>query len=115
MYEGIISVLLCLLWDKVTGWRGWSINYVIPVTFAAMNVFYFVMSYADRSKNTQYNIYFIMSLIGTLISVILWLTGAAAPTPFVTIPIGVGISLLIAQFIFRGKRFLSELHRRFHV
>lgn len=115
MYEGIISVILCLLWDKVTGWHGWSINYVIPITFAAMNVFYFVMSYVDRSKNTQYNIYFIMSLIGTLISVILWLTGAATPTPFVTIPIGVGISLLIAQLIFRGRSFLSELHRRFHV
>lgn len=115
MHEGIISVLLCLLWDYVTGWRGWSINYVIPITFAAMNVFYFVMSYVDRSKNTQYNIYFVMSLVGTLITVILCVTGVASPTPFVTIPVGVGISLLIAQFIFRGKSFLSELHRRFHV
>jgi hypothetical protein len=115
MYEGIISVLLCLLWDNVTGWRGWSVNYVIPITVAAMNVFYFVMSFVDRSKNTQYNIYFVMSLIGTLATLILCLTGVAAPTPFVTIPIGVGISLLIAQFIFKEKSFLSELHRRFHV
>ncbi|MBE6598358.1 MAG: hypothetical protein E7638_02825 [Ruminococcaceae bacterium] len=115
LYEGIISVLLCLLWDKVTGWHGWSVNYVIPITFAAMNVFYFVMSYIDRSKNSQYQIYFVLSLFGTLISVILWLTGAADPTPFVTIPIGVGVSLLIAELIFRGKKFVSELHRRFHV
>lgn len=115
MYEGIISILLCLLWDHVTGWRGWSINYVLPLTVAAMNVFYFVMSFVDRSKNTQYNIYFVMSLLGTLATLILCLTGAAAPTPFVTIPIGVGISLLIAQFIFKEKSFLSELHRRFHV
>lgn len=115
LYEAVISVLLCLLWDHVTGWRGWSVNYVIPITFAALNSFYFVMSYVDRSKNTQYNIYFVISLIGTLISIILWLTGAAASTPFVTIPIGVGVSLLIAQLIFRGGSFISELHRRFHV
>ena len=44
MYETIISVLLCLLWDKVTGWHGWSVDYVLPITFAAVNVFYFVMS-----------------------------------------------------------------------
>lgn len=115
LYEAVISILLCLLWDHVTGWRGWSVNYVIPITFAALNSFYFAMSYIDRSKNTQYNIYFIISLIGTLISIVLWSTGAAADTPFVTISIGVGISLLIAQLIFRGKSFLSELHRRFHV
>lgn len=115
MYETIISVLLCLLWDKVTGWHGWSVDYVLPITFAAVNVFYFVMSFVDRSKNTQYNIYFIMSLIGTLITTVLLLTGAAEPTPFVTIPVAVGLSLLIAQLIFRGRQFMSELHRRFHV
>ncbi len=115
MYEGIISILLCLLWDKVTGWHGWSVDYVIPITVGALNVFYFVMSFVDRSKNTQYNIYFIMSMLGTIISGVLLLTGAADPTPFVTIPIGVGVSLLVAQLIFRGRSFLSELHRRFHV
>ncbi len=115
LYEGIISILLCLLWDKVTGWRGWSVDYVIPITIGAMNVFYFVMSFVDRSKNTRYNIYFVMSLFGTLITMILLLTGAADPTPFVTIPVAVGICLLIAQLIFRGKQFVSELHRRFHV
>lgn len=115
LYETVIAAPLCLLWDHVTGWRGWSVNYVVPILFAALNVFYFVMSYVDRSKNTQYNIYFFISLGGTLISVVLLLTGAAASTPFITISIGVGASLLFAQLIFRGGRFVSELHRRFHV
>jgi len=115
LYEAVISIVLCLIWDQVTGWHAWSINYVLPITIGALNGFYFVMSYIDRSKNTQYNIYFIISLIGTLITIILWLTKTAADTPFVTIPIAFGITLLIAQLIFRGRTFISELHRRLHV
>lgn len=115
LYEAIISALLCLLWDQGTGWRGWSVNYVVPLTVGALNAFYFVMSFVDRVKNTQYNIYFVISLIGTAATLVLLLCGVVEAKPFVSIPIGAGVSLLIAQLIFRGKNFLSELHRRFHV
>ena len=54
LYETVISAILCLLWDYVIGWHGWSVDYVLPIIFAALNVFYFVMSFADRAKNTQY-------------------------------------------------------------
>lgn len=115
LYEAIISVVLCVLWDHVTGWRGWSVNYVLPVTTGALNVFYFVMSLVDRSKNTRYNIYFVLSLAGTLLVAVLALCEAVTLSPFVTISVGVGLSLLIAQLIFFGRSFLSELHRRFHL
>ncbi len=115
LYEAIIAAVLCLIWDKVTGARGWSVQYVLPIMFASLNVFYFVMSYVDRNNQPQYNIYFIISLMGTAISIIFVLTGVALATPFVSIPIGVGLALLLAKLVFHGRAFLSELYRRLHV
>jgi hypothetical protein len=31
VWEVFLIAVLCVLWDYFTGWRGWSINYVLPI------------------------------------------------------------------------------------
>ena len=31
--EAVIISILCVIWDKFTGWHGWSVDYVIPIIF----------------------------------------------------------------------------------
>ena len=32
--EAVIISILCVIWDKFTGWHGWSVDYVIPIIFS---------------------------------------------------------------------------------
>lgn len=117
MYEAIISVILCIVWDKLTGWIGWSIDYVLPVTSAALVVFYFIMGITDKKRLTAYAVYLIISEIGIVATAILLFAEIldGISRYFGVISVGIGVTLLIAQLIFRGKNFLSELHRWIHM
>ncbi len=118
MYEAVIVVLLCFLWDKANGWRGWSIGYVLPVVSASLCVFYFVMGIADSRRLTTHAGYFMVSMIGIVITAILLYLGifeGIVARYFAVISVGVGLTLLIAQIVFRGRSFFSELHRWIHM
>ena len=118
MYEAVIVVLLCILWDKANVWRGWSIGYVLPVVSASLCVFYFVMGIADSRRLTTHAGYFMISMIGIVATAILMYIGmfeGIVAQYFAVISVGVGLTLLIAQIVFRGRSFFSELYRWIHM
>ena len=117
MHEAVIVVLLCILWDKVNGWRGWSVDYVLPVVSASLCVFYFIMDFADRRHTTTHTGYFAISMIGIVITgIMLYLEMFAGVAQyFAVIAVGVGLTLLLAQIVFRGRSFFSELYRWTHM
>ncbi len=117
LYEAIFIVLLCIIYDKADGWRGWSTDYVLPVTSASLAVFYFVMGIVDRRRLTTHAGYFLISMVGIAITAVMMFLGmfTGVAQYFACISVGVGTSLLIAQIIFRGKSFLSEVYRWLHL
>ncbi len=117
LWEGVIILLLCLPWDALTGWHGWSWGYVLPVLSASLAVFYYVMGIADSRRLTTYTGYFLITLIGAAAVAVLYFTGnmPGLYAYFAVISMSVCALLLAAQVIFRGKQFLSELQRWAHV
>ena len=95
MYEVIIGMILCIAYDWYTGWKGWSVQIVLPLTVVG--------------------IYFLLTIIATVLVVILVCVGVMHNTMLVTVTTGIGVLLLLAKIIFQGKTFLSELSRRLHV
>ncbi len=117
MYEAVIAMLLCIIWDKLTGWRGWSTDYVLPVMSGALVVFFFVMGIVDRSRRSSYTGYFIIGEVGIVITTVMLLMNRMEGVAryFGAIAVGVGVILLLAQIVFRGKTFASELYRWIHM
>ena len=115
MYEVIIGMILCIAYDWYTGWKGWSVQIVLPLTVVGMNLLYFILGFVDRKHQTDYGIYFLLTIIATVLVVILVCVGVMHNTMLVTVTTGIGVLLLIAKIIFQGKTFLSELSRRLHV
>lgn len=115
MYEVIIGMILCIAYDWYTGWKGWSVQIVLPLTVVGMNLLYFILGFVDRKHQTDYGIYFLLTIIATVFVVILVCVGVMHNTMLVTVTTGIGVLLLIAKIIFQGKTFLSELSRRLHV
>lgn len=117
LWEGIIAVLMCLPWDWTTGWHGWSWGYVLPVVSAGLAVFYFVMGIADSRRLGTYAGYFLITLCGTAAVAVLYFTGhmTGLAAHFGLLSMAVSLVLLLAQVIFRGKHFFSELGRWVHL
>ncbi len=117
MYEAVLSMILCIIWDKLTGWIGWSIDYVLPVTSAALVLFYFIMGIVDKRRLTAYVGYLVLSEIGIAATTVLLFIGVfdGISIYFAALSVAVGLTLLIAQMIFRGKSFFSELYRWLHI
>jgi len=117
MYEAVIVVVLCIIWDKANGWRGWSVDYVLPVVSASLCIFYFVMGIVDSRRLTTNAGYFVISMIGVVITAVLMYLGVfeGIAQYFAVIAVGIGLTLLIAQIVFRGRSFFSEVHRWIHM
>ena len=117
LWEGVLAVILCLLWDRLNGWYGWSFGYVLPTVPAVLAVFYFVMGIADSRRLGTYAGYFLITLCGTAAVAVLYFTGhmTGLAAHFGLLSMAVSLVLLLAQVIFRGKHFFSELGRWMHV
>lgn len=117
MYEAVIVILLCIIWDKANGWYGWSIDYVLTAVSATLCIFYFVMGIVDSRRLTTHAGYFMISMLGIVTTAVLMYMGSfdGVAQYFAAISVGVGLTLLIAQVIFRGRRFFSEIYRWIHM
>ena len=104
-----------VMYEVIIGWKGWSVQIVLPLTVVGMNLLYFILGFVDRKHQTDYGIYFLLTIIATVFVVILVCVGVMHNTMLVTVTTGIGVLLLIAKIIFQGKTFLSELSRRLHV
>ncbi len=115
LYLAIISLAVCIWLDYQLGWRHWSVNYVLPIMSSSLTIFYFVLSLADRKNASTYGIYFLMSMVGPLLTSILYLTGVIYVRYFAVFGTAICVGIFFFQLIFRWKSFSSELTSRFHL
>lgn len=110
----IISVL-SFGWDWLTGWRGWSLNFVIPIVCSVALLSLAIIAKVMRMPPGDYIAYFTIDIVFGIIPLVFYLTGLVS----ITIPSVVCISLsvlsLAALIVFEGKDMMQELAKRFHV
>ena len=115
MYEGVIVALLCIIWDHLTGWHGWSLNFVLPIVGGVLEVFFFVLCITVREKHSAYGIYFFLSSVWCAVVFLLAAFGVITYWLPTEIAVMAAFGLVCALILINGKAFLSELYRRFHV
>lgn len=110
----IIS-LLAIFWDWKTGWRGWSLDYIIPITsMAAMIVMYVIAKIMNLSIRDYITYTLIDGLFG-IIPILFMLFGWINVIYPTIICVALSIISLSAIFIFHGKDIKVELDKRMHI
>lgn len=115
MYAAVACVLISLALDLLTGWRGWSLNFVLPILGGGLESFFFALCVSVRGKHSAYGIYFFLSSLWVATVLILAFTGVITlwlPTLVATLLAAILMVILTAL---QGRDFLSELSRRFHI
>jgi hypothetical protein len=115
LYQVVLLAVFALLWDLFTGWRGWSLDYVVPILCFGAILVMAVMIKVMKQFISDYLIYFVMDAVFGIIPVIFLLTGIInVPLPTVICVAGSIISLA-SLWVFSGKHLWEELKRRLHL
>ena len=111
----IIVTVGSILWDVFTGWKGWSVDYVVPLAALVNLLSMVIISAAGRLELSEYLFYLVQAGVFGLLPFVLLAAGAASvPYPSV-ICSGVSLLLLTGLIIFKGKELVGEAKKKFRV
>lgn len=115
VWQVIIISVLSVFWDYKVGWKGWSLDYVIPIACVSAMIIMYVTAKVMKLSTRDYITYaFLAGVFGIIpiLFIIFNLVNIVYPS---IISIGFSIILLSAIFIFQGKDIRSEITKRMHI
>lgn len=114
-WQVAIIVLLAIFWDHWIGYKGWSLDFVLPITCVAAMI---VMSVTAKIMNLairDFIIYLLLDgLFGILPVIFLALNIITVKYPSI-VCVTVSVISLTAVILFKGEEILEELNKRMHV
>lgn len=113
--EAVLISILCVIWDSMTGWRGWSVDYVIPIIFSWAMVGLFVATKILKIRMPDYVFSFVICIFFGLAPFILCITGVTKILIPSVICIAISIISFITLLLYDGKELLLTLSKKFHI
>lgn len=110
-----LAVVLLLGVDYLTGYRKWSLDYVLPAGILVLDLALFVLTLANRKGWQSYLMPQLLMVILSLIPVILRETGIIQVPYLVWTALAASCFLFLGTLILGDQRARTELKRRFHI
>ena len=115
MWQLVIGTVFCILWDWVTGWRGWSVDFVFPIAVLAVLLTMFIVAKRRHLETPEYLIYFIMASVLGLIPAVLYAADIVQVIyPSIMCAVICFLSLM-RLLIFRFHDMILELQKKFRM
>jgi hypothetical protein len=115
VWQVFIISLLSIFWDWKIGWKGWSLNYVIPITCVSAMIIMYITAKILRLGSRDYITYALidgfLGIVPILFIVFNWVN-VIYPS---IISIATSIISIAAIFIFQGEDIKLELNKRMHI
>lgn len=111
----VITVGLVYLIDRVVGYQGWSLNYVLPAGVIMLNVAILLLMIMNWRNWPSYLLFQLFCIICSLLPIFLWKKGYITKPFLSEIALVISIFLFLGTFIIGGGKARAELKRRFHV
>ncbi len=115
VYQVMTISAMALIWDFLTGWRGWSINYVIPSACVFAMISMAIISKIRKFHIEDYILYIIIDGLFGIIPIIFIFFGFLDVLYPTVICIATSIISLSTIMIFEDKKLMAEIKRRLHV
>ena len=111
----LIFILSAFAIDLVTGYRGWSLEYVLPAGILLIDVLILAcMFYFNRRNWQSYILWQICMVLCSICPLALYLAGMNANFYMTVLPMAVSVTLFLGTMILGDRRARTELKRRFH-
>lgn len=115
VYQVMIISVIAVLWDLLTGWKGWSITYVIPfVCFFAM-ISMVIISKIRNLYVEDYILYIVIDGLFGLCQIVPVVKGWFTVLYPSLVCVVTSIVVLSFVLIFKQKELNAEIKRRLHI
>ena len=112
MWQLLLVTVLSIIWDYLTGWRGWSLDFIFPFGALAVLSSMLVIAKVNRLEQEEYLFYLVQaSVAGCIPALLVWLGLIHIVYPSVVCA-GISILVLAALFIFQKKDTLAEFQKK---
>lgn len=115
MNMALLISLFSLVWDYLTGWHRWSIDYVIPVTFICCMLIASILAWVLKLPAERFAVYLLLLNLCGLVPAIFLITGWNLQRVPSFICITVSLLLFAALLVFQWSMVKNEIKRRLHL
>lgn len=115
MWQVVILGILSVLWDHSMGWRGWSLDYVIPAICVGAMIVMAISAKLLKIGVQELIIYLFVDGLFGFVPIIFILLGMLKVTFPSVICVAASAISLSALIIFQGDNIKAELKRRMHI
>jgi len=111
----IFTTVACVVWDFLTGWKSWSLDYVFPIVCVIAVFSMFILAKVMKLNARDYVVCLIANAVFGILPLIFYflnLTNVYSPSI-----IGSALSLLslVSIIIYQWETIRLELSKRFHL
>ena len=115
LWQVCLLSVLAVVWDLLTGFRGWSLDYVFPILCTAAMIAMAVIAKAKKLNIQDYILYLIIDCVFGLLSFAFLVAGKVRVVVPSAVCFASTVIFLAALLFFQGKALLAEIQRRFHL
>lgn len=116
IFFGVIgAILLVFFIDKMTGFHGWSVDYVLPGALILVDVVLIVLMFVNHRNWHSYMVFQLLTIVIGLIPVGLVEAGVVRHPLFSECAFIACVLVFLGTLILGGTQARLELQRRFHI
>ncbi|MDR1117104.1 MAG: DUF6320 domain-containing protein [Oscillospiraceae bacterium] len=115
VYQVFVVSIISIVWDFITGWRGWSVDFIIPITCVLAMLAMLLVAWIQKIAASEYITCLVADAIFGLLPLVLYLldlTNVVIPS---ILCCAISLISLIAIILFQWKTIKLELMKRFHL
>jgi len=111
----VIISILSIIWDMSTGYRGWSIDYVLPLICCFAMIEMFIVANIKKLRIEDYIVYLIIDILFGIVPLVLLLLDIVKVVYPSLICVAESVISLAILILFEGKALKAEIVRRIHL
>lgn len=111
----LIAVLMLVAADFLSGYRGWSVNYALPVIILLVDLSILFLMFFNRRNWQSYMMWQLFMILCSVVSLVFSLIGIATRPFMGELAFASSVLLFVGTVIIGDRRARTELKRRFHV
>ena len=116
LYQTVLWAGLVLLWDFITGWRGWSLNFAVPILFyVSLTAMIILTKVLLRGQLSEQLVYLCINLLLNFVPLIFLAAGVLHVRWPSIICVATAVVTLAAVLLFMDRSLKRELRRRLHL
>ena len=112
MWQLLLITILAIVWDRYTGWMGWSLDFVLPIGALGVLCSMAVIAKVQHLEREEYLFYLIQAAMAGCIPIVLVWLNLIRFVYLSVICSGISFLVLTGLMIFQKKDTFREFHKK---